>query len=93
MGDIGRSLGKEGEVELLTIEQVARLLNVSKSLVYRLKDEGKLRSYRIGKGAIRFRTEDVLSYLEECVVEVDHSRNEGQCFRSSSIFGSSSRPS
>jgi excisionase family DNA binding protein len=55
---------------LLSVSDVAKLLNVSESLVYRLKDEGKLRYCRIGRGAVRFRPEDVQQYLNSCVVEV-----------------------
>jgi excisionase family DNA binding protein len=58
-------------MKLLTIEQVADILNVSKSLVYRLKDEGKIRACIIGKGAVRFREEDVAAYLDSCVVDVE----------------------
>ena len=48
---------------LLTVEAVAELLNVSTTLVYRLKDEGELPFYKIGKGAVRFSMDDIESYL------------------------------
>jgi excisionase family DNA binding protein len=54
----------------ITVPEVAEALSISESLVYRLKDEGKLRCFRIGKGAIRFREEDVMEYIDSCVVEV-----------------------
>jgi excisionase family DNA binding protein len=58
-------------MKLLTVTEVASSLSISESLVYRLKDEGKLRCFRIGKGAIRFSEEDVIEYLNSCVVEVE----------------------
>jgi len=48
---------------LLTVAQVAELLAVSESLVYRLASDGEIPCYRIGKGALRFRPEDIESYL------------------------------
>jgi len=57
-------------MKLLTVSEVAASLSISESLVYRLKDEGKLRCYRVGRGALRFREEDVMEYLDSCVVEV-----------------------
>ncbi len=57
-------------MKLLTVAEVADALSISESLVYRLKDEGKLHCFRIGRGALRFREEDVMGYLDSCVVEV-----------------------
>ena len=48
---------------LLTVEAVAELLNVSTTLVYRLKDNGELPFYKIGKGAVRFSMDDIEMYL------------------------------
>ena len=53
-------------MELLTAKQVASLLNVSKSLVYRLKDEGVLPFYKVGRSAVRFIRHDVEEYLTSC---------------------------
>ena len=53
-------------MELLTVVQVASLLNVSKSLVYRLKDEGQIPCFKVGRSAIRFNREDVDAYLSSC---------------------------
>jgi excisionase family DNA binding protein len=50
-------------MQLLTVAKVAELLSVSPSLVYRLKDDGEIPCYRIGRGAIRFSKEDVERYL------------------------------
>ena len=57
-------------MKLLTVTEVASSLSISESLVYRLKDEGKLRCVRIGKGAIRFSEEDVMEYLNSCVIQI-----------------------
>lgn len=50
-------------MKLLTVVEVAEMLSVSPSLVYRLKDEGEIPCYCIGRGAIRFSLEDVEQYL------------------------------
>ncbi len=47
---------------LLTAEQVAQLLGVSESLVYKLRREGRLRAIRIG-ALLRFRPRDVRLYV------------------------------
>lgn len=58
------SLACEIEMQqLLTVAEVAELLSVSPSLVYRLKDDGEIPCYRIGRGAIRFSHDDVEKYL------------------------------
>ena len=57
-------------MKLLTVRETAEALSVSPSLVYRLVSEGALRCFRIGRGALRFRQEDVEEYLSQCVVEV-----------------------
>lgn len=56
---------------LLTVTDVADWLSVSASLVYQIVESGKLPVYRIGngRGAIRFRPEDVETYLNECRTE------------------------
>jgi len=53
---------------LLTVTDVADWLSVSASLVYQIVESGKLPVYRIGngRGAIRFRPEDVETYLNAC---------------------------
>ena len=53
---------------LLTVSDIADLLAISQSLVYRLVADGELRCYRIGRGALRFRQEDVETYLTACTV-------------------------
>jgi len=53
---------------LLTVADVAAWLSISASLVYQLVESGKLPVYRIGngRGAIRFRPQDIESYLNTC---------------------------
>jgi excisionase family DNA binding protein len=48
---------------LLTPEQVAEMLAVSKRQVYRLAAIGELRHVRMGK-LVRFREADIASYVE-----------------------------
>jgi excisionase family DNA binding protein len=56
-------------MQLLTVHDAAKVMNASKSLVYQLVAERKITTYKIGHGAIRFRLEDLLEYLEQCRVE------------------------
>lgn len=54
---------------LLTVCDVADWLNISGSLVYQLVESRKLPVCRIGngRGAIRFRPEDIENYIASCV--------------------------
>jgi len=49
-------------IRLLTVAEVAYMLKLSRSKVYELKED--IGCYKLG-GAVRFRTEDVLRYLDE----------------------------
>ncbi len=62
--------------KMLTVEDVADLLNISKSLVYDLADKGRISSYRPGngRGCLRFKPEDVQAYLEGCRMEREQAR-------------------
>jgi excisionase family DNA binding protein len=55
--------------QLLTVSDVAEWLNVSGSLVYQLVESKKIPVCRIGngRGAIRFRHEDIEAYIASCV--------------------------
>jgi excisionase family DNA binding protein len=64
-----RHRAMEEETSLLTVKEVAERLKCSTSQVYAIKQQGKLRSYKIG-GMVRFRREDVEEYIDSCVVEV-----------------------
>jgi len=51
---------------MLTISEVAQLLNVHINTVRRWSNQGTLKSYRIGsRGDRRFRQEDIASFLVE----------------------------
>ena len=54
---------------LLTVGDVADWLNVSGSLIYQLVESKKLPVCRIGngRGAIRFRPDDIKAYIASCV--------------------------
>ncbi len=51
-------LNAQTEYQLLTVNQAARRLNISRSAVYALIDRGDLPAIRLGR-VIRFRPEDV----------------------------------
>ena len=50
--------------KLLTPDQLADFLNISKTTVYRLIDSRKIPFYKIG-GSIRFDKKDIMNYLQE----------------------------
>ena len=50
--------------KLLTPDQLADFLNISKTTIYRLIDSRKIPFYKIG-GSIRFDKKDITSYLQE----------------------------
>jgi excisionase family DNA binding protein len=61
----GDSRGDGPETELLTVEEVARLLRVPKATIYRWRSTGEgPRGYSIGR-YVRFRWPDVEAWLEE----------------------------
>lgn len=64
------------EVLLLTVKEAAVLLRISPSLVYGLVDSGKLPASRLGKGrgAIRIKKSDLLTYIEECRIPKSEAR-------------------
>jgi len=53
---------------LLTVNEVADLLRVSRMTVYRLIKQGDMPSFRVGRG-YRLREEDVHSYLNGRLTE------------------------
>ena len=55
-------MGESGE-ELITEQELARLLSVSLSTVKRLRASGEGPPVRIGKRAIRYRRSDVQAWL------------------------------
>jgi len=51
---------------MLTVRQVARLLNIHSNTVRRWSDQGIIRAYRITRrGDRRFRREDIARFLAE----------------------------
>ena len=56
------------EARLLTVNEVADLLRVSRMTVYRLIKQGEMPALRVGRG-YRLRDEDVQSYLIERYTE------------------------
>ncbi len=65
-----RTRGQQTKVvKLLRVRDVAEMFSISISLVYREVTEGRIRAYRIGKGALRFREEDILAYLADCEIQ------------------------
>jgi excisionase family DNA binding protein len=57
-------------MKLWTVAETADALSVSTSLIYQLVEAGKIPCHRIGRGrgAIRFRAEDIAAYLQACRV-------------------------
>jgi excisionase family DNA binding protein len=56
------------EARFVTVNEVARLMRVSKMTVYRLITQGDLPAVRIGRG-YRIREEDVHRYLDSRYTE------------------------
>ena len=56
------------EARLLTVNEVADLLRVSRMTVYRLIKHGEMAALRVGRN-FRLREEDVHSYLRERYTE------------------------
>lgn len=54
--------------ELLTVDQVSNILNVSKTSVYRLVSSRSLPFYKLGHN-LRFRKDDVLEFMNKNYVE------------------------
>ena len=55
-------------MNLLTVEQVAERLNVSRGCVYSLIQSGKLSCVRIGvgRGVIRVDADDLMAFVDQC---------------------------
>ncbi len=60
--------GRENEMlqKMLTVKEVASILNLHSSTVRRWEKEGLLRSYRIGpRHSLRFKQEDLLDFVDK----------------------------
>jgi excisionase family DNA binding protein len=55
---------KDAAIELLTIQEVAKLLKVSVSLVRRLQQGRHLPFFKVG-GSVRFEKGDIINYLKK----------------------------
>ena len=53
-----------GSGRLLRVEQIAERLSVSRSMAWKIIDQGQLRSVRIGR-AVRVRPQDLDDYLAD----------------------------
>lgn len=58
------SLVRNGQKELLSSADVMEMLNISRTSLYRLRDEGILNAYKV-MGKIYFRRSEVLASIDE----------------------------
>ena len=59
------SSGRGNLSKMLTVNEVAALLQVHTTTVRRWEKEGRLKSYRLGpKGSIRFKSEDITEFID-----------------------------
>ncbi|MFN7994816.1 MAG: helix-turn-helix domain-containing protein [Bryobacteraceae bacterium] len=63
--------------EVLTIDELARYLDVPKSTLYRLAAEGRIPSHKVGKHW-RFRRESVNRWLDQPGVDVGQADSKDQ---------------
>jgi len=60
--------GRENEIpqKMLTVKELASILNIHSSTVRRWEKEAALRAYRIGPGhSLRFKQEDFFDFLDK----------------------------
>ena len=55
-------------IQLITTDELAKILNVSQTTIYRIIEARKIPFYRVS-GSIRFDKKDVANYLNEKRVE------------------------
>ena len=53
------------DVQLLRAEDVARMLRVTPSAVFKWAKAGAIPSYRIHEKCLRFRIEDIVAFIEK----------------------------
>lgn len=66
---------QSGSPVLLTVKDVGVLLSISRASVYRLVEKRLIPFYKLRSG-LRFRVEDVESYLDGCRYEAFTNKNE-----------------
>ncbi len=54
---------KQEQETLITIKDVTKLLNISRTTVYRLLEKGDIPSYKIGN-QLRFKLSEIEAYIE-----------------------------
>jgi len=62
---MGTQILISGNSTLLKASDVAKILNISRPMAYRLTSTGKLPSVRI-EGSVRVRKEDLEKYINQC---------------------------
>ncbi|MBI2865519.1 MAG: helix-turn-helix domain-containing protein [Chloroflexi bacterium] len=68
---------RDNSDRMMTLQEVARILSVHPNTVRRLVGAGSLSAYRISvRGDLRFKSEDVLHYLDRNRVNGVHSLNQ-----------------
>lgn len=55
-------------MELMTIEEVAKLLNYSKSKLYKLTMQNKIEFVKLFNGGIRFKKDTIYNMIEKSTV-------------------------
>lgn|GEM_PF-1163974 len=54
--------------QFLTPNELAEMMKISKTTVYRMIDKRQLPFYKMG-GSLRFRMDEIMAYIEECRIE------------------------
>ncbi len=67
---VNQELGKNEYRCLLKASDIAEILNVSKSFVYKVINDGTLRSIRLGKSK-RVQYSDLISFIEDLNPHID----------------------
>ena len=72
---------------LMPIKEAARLLGLGLSKVYALVDEGKIRSYRPSRGAVRIAESDLVEYIRSVQIRSFEDRKRVERFHESQRGG------
>ncbi len=54
---------QQGNDDVMTIQEVLKLLKISRTTLHRLRTEGVIPSYKIG-GSVRFKRNEIEEYLD-----------------------------
>ena len=55
----------QGNDELLTVDQSAAMLDLSKSTIYRMTSENRIPHLKLGNGRVYFKRDSILDYLNQ----------------------------